>query len=139
MNNADLLYKELSYRLHGCFIEVRKNLGPGHKELVYENALVEEFNEKNISFEKEKNINIYSPKTGNVLGNYRVDFLVDNKIIVEIKAVDNIPRNFIDQIYSYLKNSEYELGYFVNFKSDKLYVKRIIYTNNRKIFAKCLV
>lgn len=87
-----------------------------------------------ILFEKEKNITIYSPKTGNSVGNYRADFLIDNKIIIEIKAVDFIPKNFIDQIYSYLKNSKYELGYFVNFKSPKLYIKRIIYTNDRKLF-----
>ncbi len=68
------------------------------------------------------------------MGNYRVDFLVENKIIIELKAVDIIPKNFIDQIYSYLKNSEYELGYFVNFKSPQLYIKRVIYTNDKKPF-----
>lgn len=131
---SELLHKELSYLLQGCFMEVRKNFGPGHKEIVYQNALAEELSEKNIAFEKEKNINIYSPKTGKIMGNYRVDFLVDNKIIIELKVVDIIPKNFKDQIYSYLKNSDYELGYFVNFKSPKLYIKRIIYTNDRKPF-----
>ena len=134
MNKVDLLYKDLSYKLQGVFMEVRNNFGPGHKEIVYQNALAEEFSADKIPFEKEKNINIYSPKTGNKVGNYRVDFLIDNKIIIEIKAVDFIPKNFIDQIYSYLKNSKYELGYFVNFKSPKLYIKRVIYTNNRKLF-----
>ncbi|TSC53867.1 MAG: GTP-binding signal recognition particle [Parcubacteria group bacterium LiPW_39] len=133
---AELLYKELSYKLQGIFIDVRKNFGPGHKEIIYRNALMEEFGINKISFEKEKNINIFSPKTGNVVGNFRVDFLIDNKIILEVKAVDLIPKNFIDQIYSYLKNSEYELGYFVNFRSPRLYVKRIIYTNDRKPFLK---
>lgn len=134
MNKVDLLYKDLSYKLQGAFINVRKDFGSGHKEKVYQNALVEEFLANKIIFEKEKNINIYSPKTGNKVGNYRVDFLINDKIIIELKAVDFIPRNFIDQIYSYLKNSKYELGYFVNFKSPKLYIKRIIYTNDRKLF-----
>jgi GxxExxY protein len=133
---AELLYKELSYELQGIFIEVRKNFGPGHKEIVYQKAIIEELEMKNIAFEKEKNILIYSPKTGNTMGNYRVDFLVESKIIIEIKAIDIIPKNFIDQIYSYLRNSEYELGYFVNFKSPQLYVKRLIYTNDRKPFLK---
>lgn len=131
---AELLYKELSFSVQGAFMEVRKNFGPGHKEIVYQNALQEELSDRNIPFEKEKNINIYSPKTGNKVGNYRVDFLIDDKIIVELKAVDLIPRNFLDQIYSYLRNSKYELGYFVNFKSPKLYIKRFIYTNDRKTF-----
>ena len=134
MNKVDLLHKDLSYKLQGAFINVRNNFGPGHKEKVYQNALVEEFLDNKILFEKEKNINIYSPKTGNSVGNYRADFLIDDKIIIELKAVDFIPKNFIDQIYSYLKNSKYELGYFVNFKSPKLYIKRIIYTNDRKLF-----
>ncbi|MFA5871618.1 MAG: GxxExxY protein [Parcubacteria group bacterium] len=133
---ADLLYKELSYKLQGIFMEVRNNFGPGHKEIVYQNAIAEELKSTKINFEKEKNIKIYSPKTGNLVGNYRVDFLVDAKIVVEIKAVDVIPKNFIDQIYSYLRNSKYELGYFVNFRSPKLYVKRIIYTNDKKPFLK---
>jgi len=130
------LHKELSYELQGAFMEIRNILGPGHKEVVYQNALVEEFLAKKIVFEKEKSIRIFSPKTGKVTGHYRVDFLVDGKIIVEIKAVDLIPKNFIDQLFSYLRNSEYELGYFVNFKSPKLYIKRIIYTNDRKPFLK---
>ena len=133
-----LLFKDLSYRLQGCFMEVRNNLGPGLKEIVYQNALTEELEAQKIPFEKEKNIRIYSPKTGKSLGNYRADFLIDDKIIVEIKAVDLIPKNFIDQIYSYLRNSKYELGYFVNFKSPQLYIKRVIYTNNKKPFLKVI-
>ncbi|EKE11151.1 MAG: hypothetical protein ACD_15C00133G0002 [uncultured bacterium] len=132
----ELLYKELSYRLQGIFIEVRKNFGPGHKEIVYQNAIKEELEINNICFEKEKNIPIFSPKTGRVVGNYRLDFLIERKIIVEIKAVDIIPKNFIDQVYSYLRNSEYELGYFINFKSPDFYMKRLIYTNDRKPFLK---
>ena len=133
---AELLYKELSYGLQGIFMEVRKNFGPGHKEIVYQNAIAEELKAGGIFFEKEKNIRIYSPKTGKSVGNYRVDFLIDDKIIVEVKAIDFIPKNFVDQIFSYLKNSKYELGYFVNFRSPKLYIKRIIYTNDRKPFLK---
>lgn len=63
-------------------MEVRRNFGPGHKEIVYQNALEEEFAGNDIKFEREKNIKIYSPKTGNVMGNYRADFLIDNKIII---------------------------------------------------------
>lgn len=133
---AELLHKDLSYKLQGIFFEVRKNFGPGHKEIVYQNALTEEFTSNGISFEREKDIKIYSPKTGKSMGNYRADFLIDDKVIIEIKAVDLIPKNFIDQIYSYLRNSKYELGYFINFKSPEIYIKRVIYTNDKKPFLK---
>ena len=129
-----LLYEKLSYEVRGAIIEVRKNFGPGHKEIIYSNALIEELKSRKINFEKEKDIKVYSPKTGKVIGHYRPDFLIDDKIIIEIKAVDLIPKNFIDQLYSYLRNSEYQLGLFVNFKSPRLYIKRIIYTNDRKQF-----
>lgn len=135
---AELLHKDLSYELQGIFMDVRKNFGPGHKEIVYQNAIQEELQENKINFEREKNIKIYSPKTGKVMGNYRVDFLINDKIIIELKAVDLIPKNFIDQIYSYLRNSKYELGYFINFKSPNLYMKRIIYTNDKKPFLKII-
>ncbi|MFA6146097.1 MAG: GxxExxY protein [Patescibacteria group bacterium] len=130
----NLLYKELSYQIQGAAIEVRKNFGPGHKESIYQNAFAEEIKSRNISFNKEKSIQIYSPKTGKIIGSYRPDFIVDNKIIIELKAIESIPRKLIDQLYDYLRNSEYELGYFINFASPKLYIKRIIFTNDRKFF-----
>jgi len=128
-----LLHRELSYQVQGAIMEVRKNFGPGHKESLYQDALAEEFTSRGLLFEKEKVIKIYSPKTGRPLKTgYRPDFVIDNKIIVEIKALPHIPRYFIDQVYDYLRNSEYELGYFVNFGGRKLLMKRIIYTNDRK-------
>ena len=133
LSKGQLLYKELSYQLVGCFIETRKNFGPGHKEKFYHEALAEELKSNNINFEREKPINIYHPKTGKRMNSsYRPDFLIDNKIILEIKALPFIPKQTIDQLYDYLRNSEYELGYFVNFAAHKLTPKRIIYTNDQK-------
>lgn len=130
----DLLYKDLSYIVQGAFIEVRKDFGPGHKETIYQNAFSEELKSRNINFEREKNIKIYSPKTEKIIGYYRPDFLIEDKIIVELKAIEKIPKNFINQIYDYLRNSKYELGYFINFASPRLYIKRVIFTNDRKFF-----
>ena len=130
-----LLYKELSYQIQGAAIEVRKNFGSGLKEVIYQSAFAEELKSRNIQFEKEKSIQIFSPKTRKLIGSYRPDFIIDGKILVEIKAVEKIPKMFIDQLYSYLRNSKYELGYFINFVSPRLYIKRIIYTNNYKTFA----
>lgn len=132
MYRDDLLFKELSYQIQGAAIEVRKNFGSGHKESLYQNAFAEELTARNISFEKEVAIQIHSPKSGKIVGTYRPDFLIDGKIIIELKAQEVVPRKLIDQLFDYLRNSQYELGYFINFGGQKLYFKRIIYTNDRK-------
>lgn len=134
--NKRFLYKELSYLLQGCFFEIRKEYGPGQKESVYVNLLIECLKSKNVSTEKEKTINIYSSKTGKVVGTYRPDLLVDGKIIVEVKSSRFITRQDEKQLYHYLRNSKYEIGYLVNFSTHKLYIKRIIYTNDKKPFLK---
>ncbi|OGH19529.1 MAG: hypothetical protein A3F31_01280 [Candidatus Levybacteria bacterium RIFCSPHIGHO2_12_FULL_38_12] len=132
MNKVDLLYKDLSFQIQGAIIEVRKNYGSGHKESLYHHALEEEFSLRNVSFKHEPPIKVISPKTGKTMGIYIPDFLVDNKIILEIKALEIVPRKLIDQLFDYLRNSSYELGYFINFSGPRLYMKRIIYTNDRK-------
>ena len=131
---VNLLHKELSYQLHGAAIEVRKDFGPGHKEKLYQEAFAEELKRKKILFEKEKAIKIYSPKDGKYIGLFRPDFIIDKKIIVETKAEKFVSRDEIKRIYDYLRNSEYELAYFINFASQRLFVRRIIYTNDRKPF-----
>lgn len=132
MYRNDLLYKELSYQIQGAAIEVRRDYGSGHKESVYQHAFAEELTLRKIPFEPEKKITIFSPKTGKKIGIYQPDFVVDGKIIIEIKALEILPGRLIDQLFDYLKNSQYELGYFINFGGPKLYMKRIIYTNDRK-------
>ncbi len=128
-----VLYKELSYKVQGALIEVRKILGPGHKELVYCNLVEEIFSRDGIKYKREKNIDIISPVSGKRIGYYKPDFIIDDKVILEVKAVDAIPKNFIDQVYSYLRVSNFELGIFVNFRSPNLYIKRVIFTNDRKV------
>ncbi len=135
-NYRILLHKELSYNLQGVAIEVRKNFGPGHKESLYQNAFAEELTSRNVKFLKEKNIKIHSPKTGKIIGYYKPDFILEDKVVVELKAVEKVPRVFIDQLYDYLRNSNYELGYFINFASPRLYMKRVIFTNDKKFFHK---
>lgn len=133
-STTKLLYKELSYQIQGAAIEVRKNYGSGHKESLYQNAFAEELTNRRIPFKREASIQIKSPKTGKLIGSYKPDFIVDDKIIIEIKALQVIPRKLIDQLFDYLRNSNFELGYFINFGGQKLCMKRIIYTNDRKQF-----
>lgn len=132
----NLLHKDLSYEIHGAAIEVRKDFGPGHKEKLYQDAFAMELKRKNIGFKKEPAIKIYSPKDGKYVGLYRPDFVVDEKIIIEMKAKEFVNQNEWKRVYDYLRNSKYELAYFINFASTRLFVKRIIFTNDRKPFLK---
>jgi len=129
---VNLLYKDLSYKIRGAAIEVRKSYGPGHKEVLYQRAFAEELGLRGINYEREKPIKIYSPKTKKVIGSYQPDFIIEDKIIIELKTLEQMPRKIIDQLYSYLRNSEYELGFLINFGSHGVDIKRVIYTNDRK-------
>lgn len=128
------LYKELGYQLQGCFFEIRKKYGPGQKESIYTNLIAEWLEYNKFSFVKEKPIRIHSIDSGKVVGTYKPDFLIDDKILLEIKSSRVTIKQDEKQLYFYLRNSPYEIGYLVNFSNPRLYVKRIIYTNDRKPF-----
>lgn len=129
---VNLLYKELSYEIRGAPIEVKKNYGPGHKEVLYQRALAEELALRGVNHSREKPIRIYSPKTKEVIASYQPDFIVGDKILVEIKALEQMPPNMINQLYSYLRNSTYELGFLINFNSAGVDIRRVIYTDDKK-------
>lgn len=118
-----ILHRELSYEIQGAAFDVRKQYGPGLKEIIYQNAYAEELEFRKLKFMREPTIQIFSSKTGKVIGTYQPDFIIDDKIIIEIKAVAAVPKLFINQLFNYLVNSKYELGYLINFASPKLYLK----------------
>lgn len=134
ITNKNLLYPKLSYQIQGAIFEVANKYGPGLKEGIYQKALAEEFTKRGISFEEQKRIKIYSLDTGKVLGTYVPDFVVDGKVIVEIKATEFTTKQDITQQQSYLKASMFEVAYLVNFGMRRLFMKRSVYSNNRKPF-----
>ena len=133
-NTDNFLERDLSYKLRGAIYEVANKYGTGLKEQIYQKALAEEFIKQNIPFEQQKRINIYSIDTGKSLGVYVPDFLIANKVILEIKASNFTTHQDVAQQRSYLRASAYEIGYLVNFNSKKLEIRRSIFTNNRKPF-----
>lgn len=140
MTNIDrsqigLLEAELSYKIRGCVFEVANKYGIGLKEQIYQKAMAEEFQKQNLNFEEQKRINIYSLETGKKLGVYVPDFVVENKIILEIKSSNFTTQTDIAQQRSYLRASIYEVAYLVNFGTLKLDIRRSIFTNDRKPFA----
>ena len=120
-----ILYEKESYKIRSAIFEVYNTLGPGFKEVVYHKALMEEFDRKDLTFDDKKRIQIkYKDK---FVGTYEPDFIVEEKIIVEIKAVEKMPKVYEKQLYSYLKGTDYKVGFLVNFGDDKLEIKRRIY------------
>jgi len=119
-----IIYKSLSYKLVGCFYNVYNSLGPGHKEDIYQNALKIDFDDERIKYISQKRLKI--EYKGKDIGVYRPDFIVEDKIIVEIKSTLLLPKVFEKQLYYYLKASGYRLGYLVNFGSDQIDIKRRI-------------
>jgi GxxExxY protein len=119
----DLLYPELSYSIVGCAYAVYNELGPGHDEKTYKNALVVEFQKRGISFVKE----YYGPAkyNGVVVRKRFHDFLIEDKIIVEVKKTNLFARKNIEQVVQYLNICEKKLALLINFGADKVYVKRV--------------
>ena len=125
----ELLYSDLTYKIRKAVFNVYNTLGYGHKEQIYQKALSEEFNQLNILHKVQPNINVlYKDKN---VGHYVPDFLVEGKIIIEIKALEIFPISLEKQIVYYLKGTGYKLGLLINFGSSKLIIKRLIWTTSQ--------
>ena len=119
------MYKEESYHIRGAMMAVHRELGSGFLERVYQDALEYEFKERGIPYEREKKIQIMYK--GKPLGEpYRADFVCYDKIIVELKTVDEVLGIHRAQVVNYLKATKMKLGILVNFHDDVIYPERII-------------
>jgi len=124
--STDYLYKDLTYKIIGVLFEVHRNLGPVHKEDIYHEAIKIEFKLQCIPFVEEKSLEVkYKDQK---VGVYKPDFIIDDKVILEIKAVPGLAKAMIDQMYYYVKGSKYKLALLANFGTNRLVVKRRIYT-----------
>lgn len=131
MNSTDkrgLIYGDLTYKVRGCVFNVYNELGSGHKEQVYQKVLAKEFKDKEISFKREKSIDVKYKNES--VGFYRPDFLVEDKILLELKAVEFMTKIFEQQLLHYLKTTGYKLGLLINFGGSKVYIKRLIWTDD---------
>ena len=122
---SDYLYEDDTYKIIGALIEVHKNLGKGFSEIVYKDAFEYELKKINFSFEKEKE---YLVHYKDVILNHKfyADFVVLEKIIIEIKSTDSLHEKHISQCLNYLHVSGHRLAILVNFNKTSLEYKRII-------------
>jgi len=108
----------------GCF-EVHNELGAGFKESVYHNALKIALEKEGLKFETEKTIELEFQ--GKKVGKFRLDLIVENKVVVEVKSMEGyIPDVFKGQILSYLKASGLSVGLLINFGNKSCYIKRFV-------------
>jgi GxxExxY protein len=121
----DLIYPEESYAIVGILFEVHKNLGKGFSEIVYKDALEFEFNENKINFQREKEYSVQY-KNSILKHKFYADFVIDDKIILEVKTVDCFNSNHYNQCLNYLKISGNKLALLVNFNLTSLEYKRIV-------------
>jgi len=123
-NENEILYKDLSYKIVGLAMRVHSKLGYGFLEKVYENALMVLFRREGIEAKQQAPITVYFEEE--VVGNYYADILVEDKVILEIKSVENIIDAHIAQTLNYLKATGLRLAIILNFSKEKLKYKRIV-------------
>lgn len=123
------LHKELSNKILKAFYNVYNDLGYGFLEKVYENALIIELRQMNINCEKQKPIKV--KYKNEIVGEYYADIIVDNNIILELKAAESLCEEHELQLINYLKATKIEIGLLLNF-GKKPEFKRKIFTNDKK-------
>ena len=123
---TELLHKELVYDIVGCAMEVHSELGPGFLESVYEEALTIVFIEKGLKCEQQKNLKIKF-RGENLKKQFTADLIVDDKVIVELKAVAQLKKIDEAQLINYLKATGLKVGLLLNFGMEKLDWKRFVY------------
>ncbi len=120
--------EELTHRIIGCAMKVHSTLGSGFPEVIYQRALVIEFEKQGLSNKREMVMDIFYD--GIKIGNRRVDFFVENKIMIELKAVSQLDDSHLAQTLNYLEVYRLPIGLLINFGSKSLVFKRIFNTKH---------
>ncbi len=119
------IYEDLTFALIGFAYVIHKQLGPIHKETVYQKAFEQELLEHKILYTKEEQLPVSFK--GKKVGVYIPDFVVDEKVIIELKALEYLPEQAGVQLSYYLKNTQYRIGLLINFGAHKVQIRRRIY------------
>ena len=124
IRRKDLIYPALCYKIVGILFDVYNEGGAGHKEKYYQRAIALALSTNGIAFKREVYIPLRYRQTE--IGRYFLDFLVADKIVLEIKRGEHFPPSNIKQIYAYLKATGLQLGILVNFTKTGVKFKRIV-------------
>jgi GxxExxY protein len=135
MKNEKYIHSDITHKIIGCAMNVHSNLGSGFMEVVYQRSLAIELEKQKIFFDRELEIPIHY--NGIEVGMRRVDFKVDNKIMVELKAISQLEDIHIAQVINYLEASDFEIGLLLNFGSKSLEFRRFINQKKFKNLKTC--
>jgi GxxExxY protein len=127
-------HQDLTYQIIGAAMEVHSELGPGYKEEIYQKALEIELRNRKIQFEPQKQIEIEFKSE--MVGWQLLDFFVDDKVVVEIKALSQLDTDHEAQIISYLKATDSQIGLLINFGTKRLEYRRILPPRKIKEWSK---
>jgi GxxExxY protein len=123
---VELKYQEITGKVIGAGFEVHKFLGNGFQEVIYQRALAYEMREAGLAFAREIEQEIYYKNLPEPIGTRRADFVVEEKVLVELKAVVQLEPVHWAQILNYLKAYRLEVGLLLNFGSKSLTFKRFV-------------
>ncbi len=122
----DLKYKDITEKIIGASFEVHSFLGNGFQEVIYQRALAWELSQKNLEFAREIEQDIYYKNLPEPIGRRRADFVVEGKVLVELKAVIQMEDVHLAQALNYLKAYKLKVGLLINFGSKSLTFKRLV-------------
>jgi GxxExxY protein len=122
-NEMDL--NDITYKINGAIFEVNRTLGAGFMESVYEKALMIELYAAGLKAESQVPIKV--EYKGNVIGDFVADIVVEDSVILELKAVEHLQRIHEAQLLNYLKATGYRIGLLINFTHPKAQIKRMIF------------
>ncbi len=124
--NTDLKYKDITNKIIGAAFEVHKFLGNGFQEVIYQRALAYEMGQAGLQFSREIEQDIFYKDLESPIGTRRADFIVDDKVLVELKAIIQLEDVHLAQVLNYLKAYRLEVGLLINFGSPSMTFKRLI-------------
>ena len=125
MDQKKLIERELVFKINSCIFEVYRVLGHGFLEKVYERALLKELNSQGLKAEAQVPIKVYYKS--DIVGEYYADLMVENKVIIELKAQELLSNAHEAQLLNYLKATDIKVGLLVNFTYPKATVKRFVF------------
>ena len=121
-----LKHKYITEKIIGASFEVHKFMGNGFQELIYQRALAWEFSQAGLSFAREIEQQIFYKELAEPIGTRRADFVVEGKVLVEIKAIIELDDVHLAQVLNYLKAYRLEVGLLINFGSKSLTFRRLV-------------
>ena len=122
---GELLYEDLTLKIRQAAFEVHEYFRNGFLEKVYKNALAYKLRKAGVSFQRQVPLKVYF-EDAVVVGEYIADLVIENKIIVELKSIENLNKIHYAQVKNYLKATHYRLGLLINFGKPILEFKRVI-------------